>query len=159
MWDITWSEEQERIEEASEKSEFYQWLAAKAKGLGKNFKKGFGQYQRLKKPIIPPKTIQYSPNNPLPSPQDYRLLAEVRSKGKGKGEKECINNLSPFPLNLSPKQDRSLSDKSKRSSYEGQDPPRIKFKKGERHSVNVKLSKLGWQFILDRSFMAYDHDS
>ncbi len=62
---------------------------------------------RLTKPIIPPKTIKYSPDTPLPSPSDY----------------------------------------------EGQDPPRIKFKKGERHSVNVKLSKLGWQFILDRSFM------
>ena len=120
-----WEEEQERIEEAIERSEFYQSLEAKAKGLGKKFRKGFGQYQRLKKTIIPPKTIQYSPNNPLPSPLDY----------------------------------------------EGQDPPRIRFKQGkrfnslqelknglkpnsgERHPVIVKLSKLGWQFILDRSFM------
>ncbi len=122
---VDWESEQEKIESAIEKSEFYQWLSAKAKGLGQKFQKGFGQYQRLKKPIIPPKTIPYSPNNPLPSPSDY----------------------------------------------EGQDPPRIRFKqgiksgslqelkngskpkKGERHPVIVKLLKLGWQFILDRSFM------
>ena len=39
-----------------------------------------------------------------------RLLQEVREKGKGEGEKECINNLSPLPLNLSPIQDQGLSD-------------------------------------------------
>ena len=48
-----------------------------------------------------------------PENKNTRLLSEVREKGKGEREKEYINNLSPFPLNLSPKQDRGLSDKTK----------------------------------------------
>ncbi|MGK7934467.1 MAG: four helix bundle protein [Xenococcaceae cyanobacterium] len=47
--------------------------------------------------------------------QAKELLAEVRSKGKGSREKECIKNLFPFPFNLSPKQDQDLLDKSKRA--------------------------------------------
>ena len=53
---------------------------------------------------------------PTPKNQGTRLLSEVREKGKGEREKEYINNLSPFPLNLSPKQDRGLLDKTKSST-------------------------------------------
>ena len=61
----------------------------------------------------------YQVNKPLQGKtlEKYsRLLAEVRVRGKGSGEKECIDNLSPFPFNLSPIQDRSLSDLCKSSS-------------------------------------------
>ncbi len=107
-------EEEERIEEAIEKSEFLQFLESQAKGLSKKFRKGFGQYLKLNKPIKLPKVIKFSPDTPLPSPQDY----------------------------------------------ENQKSPRIRFKKGQRHRVINQLKQLGWQFILDRSFMGFgkSHD-
>ena len=40
-----------------------------------------------------------------------------------------------------------------KSDYEGSLPPLIRFKKGQRHEVINKLRSLGWQFVLDSSFM------
>ena len=109
-------EEQEKIDEAisrsepvklGERADFTRWLVAQAKGLGKNFRKGFGQYSPKKAAVKLPRTIKYSPENPLPSPKDY----------------------------------------------EGQEPPLIKFSRGQRLQVVNKLRELGWQFLLDRSFM------
>ncbi len=41
------------------------------------------------------------------------LQNEVREKGKGERVKELKNNLSPFPINLSPSLNQGLSDKTK----------------------------------------------
>ena len=84
-----------------------QWLVAQAKKLGKNFRKGFGQYSPKETNVKLPRTIKYHPEFPLPSPQDY----------------------------------------------EGQELPKIQFSKGQRLEVVNKLRELGWQFLLDRSFM------
>ncbi|MDJ0647148.1 MAG: hypothetical protein QNJ60_00440 [Xenococcaceae cyanobacterium MO_188.B19] len=107
-------EEEEKIEEAIAKSEFLQMLENQAKGLAKKYHKGFGQYLKYNKSIKLPKFINFNPNTPLPTPQDYQ----------------------------------------------NQEPPRIRFKKGQRHQVIIKLNQLGWQFILDRSFMGFgkSHD-
>ncbi len=104
---LEWEQEQEEIETAIAHSEFFDWLIAKAKGLSKHFKKGFGQYCNKNISVTLPKTIKYDPKTPLPS----------------------------------------------KSDYEGQQPPRIKFSQGQRHEVIAKLRSLGWQFVLDRSFM------
>ncbi|MDJ0571527.1 MAG: hypothetical protein QNJ53_21105, partial [Pleurocapsa sp. MO_192.B19] len=40
-----------------------------------------------------------------------------------------------------------------KSDYEGEQPPLIKFSRMQRHEVINKLRSLGWQFVLDRSFM------
>ncbi len=99
--------EQSKVNSARARSEFINWLESKVKGLSKHFKKGFGQYLKLSKPVTLPKTIKYDPDTPLPN----------------------------------------------KSDYEGQQPPRIKFSHGQRHEVIAKLRSLGWQFVLDRSFM------
>ena len=106
--------EEEKIEEAIAKSEFLQYLKSRVKGLAKKFHKGFGQYAKLNKPLNLPKVINFSPDTPLPTPQDYQ----------------------------------------------NKEPPRIRFKKGQRHRVITLLNQLGWQFILDRSFMGFgkSHD-
>ena len=75
--------------------------------MGKNFRKGFGQYSPKETNVKLPRTIKYHPEFPLPSPQDY----------------------------------------------EGQELPKIQFSKGQRLEVVNKLRELGWQFLLDRSFM------
>ncbi len=93
--------------EKTEHSDFINWLIAKAKGLGKHFKKGFGKYCDKNISVTLPKTIKYDPKIPLP----------------------C------------------------KSDYEGQQPPLIKFSQGQRHEVIAQLRALGWQFVLDRSFM------
>ncbi len=64
-------ESQEKVDSARAQSEFMSWLVAKVKGLGKHFKKGFGQYHQLNKPVTLPKTIKYDPKTPLPNKSDY----------------------------------------------------------------------------------------
>ncbi|MGK7897180.1 MAG: hypothetical protein AB4372_27080, partial [Xenococcus sp. (in: cyanobacteria)] len=107
----TWQQENNPLNEGrshqTRHSEFINWLVAQVKGLGKHFKKGFGQYRQLNKTIPLPKTIKYDSDTPLPAPSDY----------------------------------------------EGKQPPRIKFEQGQRHEVIAKLRALGWQLLLDRSFM------
>ena len=55
-----------------------------------------------------------------------------------------------LPLSIKYRPNSPLPHKN---DYEGKHAPKISFKKGERHRVIAKLRSLGWNMILDRSFM------
>lgn len=79
-------------------------------------------------------------------------------KVKKLGKKALTKGFSRFSGNI----DRALP-KSLRfdpetplptpNDYKEKQPPKILFKKGQRHQVIAKLRLLGWKFSLDRSFM------
>ncbi len=82
----------------------------------------------------------------------------LESKVKGlskhfqKGFGQYLKLSKPVTLPKTIKYDDS-SPLPNKSDYESQQPPRIKFSQGQRHQVITQLRALGWQFVLDRSFM------
>ena len=64
-----WEDEREQIEQAQAFESFLDWLQAKTQKAAKSFK-GFGQPPR--KPVTLPRAINFNPNVPLPTPDDYQ---------------------------------------------------------------------------------------
>ena len=93
---------------------------------------------------------------PEPNRSEFiaRLLAQAKNLSKhfhkGFGQ-YCHQNVAvylPKTIKYDPK-----TPLPHKSDYEGKQPPIIKFSKGQRLEVIAKLRSLGWQFVLDRSFM------